>query len=140
METVSSKVTVKWVEGTLMTGMDSRNRPIVIGGTSSHDLEWQGVKASDLLLLAAASCSTYDVITILVKQREPVEKFDVICTGNQMKDAPYRFMSIHLHYIIKGEIDETKLARAIQLSEEKYCSVVATLKQGLEITSDYEII
>ena len=140
METVSSIVAVKWVEGTMMTGMDSRNRPIVIGGTTSHEQAWLGVKASDLLLLAAASCSTYDVVTILTKQKEPFEKLDVLCTGEQLKEAPYRFTSLHLHYIVKGNVKPEKLARAIELSEEKYCSVISTLKPGLVITSDYEII
>jgi len=140
METVSSTVAVKWVEGTLMTGMDSRSRPIVIGGTNNQDLTWLGVKASDLLLLAAASCSTYDVITILTKQKEPFENLDIVCTGEQMKDAPYRFTAIHLHYIVKGNVNPDKLARAITLSEEKYCSVISTLKSGVTITSDFEII
>ena len=140
METVQSKVSVKWVEGTLMAGMDSRNRPLLIGGTSSHGQDWLGVKASDLLLLAAASCSTYDVITILTKQREPIENLDVICTGDQLKDAPYQFTSLHLHYIVKGDVKPEKLARAIELSEDKYCSVIATLRPGLTVTSDFEIV
>jgi putative redox protein len=140
MDTVSGTVSIKWIDGTLMAGMDTRNRPIVIGGATTHDQVWQGVKPSDLLLMAAASCSLYDVITILTKQREPVEKLDVICTGEQLKEAPYRFVSLHLHYIVKGKINPEKLARAIELSEEKYCSVITTLKSSVKVTSDFEVL
>lgn len=140
METVPSRVAVKWVEETMMTGMDSNERPIVIGGSKSEDLHWRGVKASDLLLLAAASCSTYDVITILTKQREPVERLDVICSGEQMKEAPYKFVSIHLNYIVKGNVDPNKLERAIALSEDKYCSVINTLKPQVVVTNEYHIV
>jgi putative redox protein len=140
MDTVTSKVAIKWVEDTLMAGTDSKARPILIGGSKGHDMQWQGLKASDLLLLAAASCSTYDVITILTKQREPVESLDVICSGDQLKDMPYRFTKIHLHYILKGKINPEKLKRAIELSEEKYCSVINTLKPQVIVTSDYEIL
>ena len=138
METVKSEVSVKWIESTLMAGRDSRGRPVVIGA-KADDPNWVGLKASDLLLLAAASCSTYDVASILAKQRLSVNAIDVICSGEQMKEAPYSFVSIHLHYIVQGEIEKEKLEKAIQLSEEKYCSVITTLKGALQVTSDYEI-
>jgi putative redox protein len=139
METVVSTIQLKWIDGTLMTAVDSGGRPLVMGSYASDIHEWRGLKGSDLLLVSAAACSTYDVITILQKQREPVEKLDVVCTGEQRRDPPYKFEKIHLHYIIKGNVDADKAAKAIQLSEEKYCSVVATLREAVEFTSDFEI-
>lgn len=140
MDTVPSRVAVKWVEDTMMTGMDSNERPIVIGSSKYEDMQWRGVKASDLLLLAAASCSMYDVITILTKQREPVERLDVICSGEQMQEAPYKFVALHLKYIVKGNVDPKKLERAIALSEDKYCSVLNTLKPQVEVTNEYHFV
>lgn len=140
MSTFVSTVAVKWVEGTLMTGADSRGKTIVIGNQGDGSVEMVGVKPSDLLLLAAASCSTYDIVTILAKQKEPVEKFDVVCTGEQMKAPPNRFSKIHLHYIVKGKVNAEKLSRAIHLSEEKYCSVLATLRDLVITSCDFEII
>jgi putative redox protein len=122
-----------------MAGMDSRGRNIVIGSLLSGETEWLGVKASDLLLLAAASCSAYDVVTIMEKQREPMDGLDVTCYGEQNVEPPYAFTKIHLHYKARGDVNPEKLQRAIQLSEQKYCSVIATLKPTVEITSDYEI-
>ncbi|MCB9135255.1 MAG: OsmC family protein [Anaerolineales bacterium] len=136
----TSTVALKWLESKLMTGADSSGRPIVIGNSFDRDPKWGGLKASDLLLLAAASCSTYDVVDILTKQREPLVGLDVQCAGEQDAEPPYRFTKIHLHYKVIGNINPAKLERAIQLSEEKYCSVINTLKPTVEITSDYEII
>jgi putative redox protein len=110
-------------------------------GSYTTDIhEWRGLKGSDLLLVAAAACATYDVISILQKQRQPVKKLDVTCTGEQIKEPPHQFTKMHLHYIIQGEVLEDKVAKAIQLSEEKYCSVIATLRAAVEITSDFEVI
>jgi putative redox protein len=140
METATSTVHLKWIDATLMAGMDSRGRSLVIGTDLQAQPEWLGVKASDLLLLAAASCSTYDVISILSKQREPIKRLEVTCSGEQLTEPPFRFIRIHLHYIATGPVDPLKLEKAIHLSEEKYCSVVNTLRPGVEITHDFEII
>lgn len=140
MATTQGTVYVKWIESTLMTGLDSRGRSIVIGTNKDSNPEWLGLKASDLLLLAAASCSAVDVITILKKQREPVEELEISCTGEQKNDPPYTFLSITLNYFIKGNVNREKLERAIELSEEKYCSVISTLKPSVDISSNYEII
>jgi putative redox protein len=133
-------VTIRWVEGTLMIGTDSTGHSIIIGKSPDDPKTDLGVKASDLLLLAAAACSTYDVAGILTKQREPLQDLKVMCSGEQQSDPPYTFTKIHLHYQVTGEVDKDKLERAIQLSEEKYCSVVNTLRLGVPISSDYEII
>lgn len=135
-----STVAVKWVESQLMTGMDSRGKSVILGDWRERDPEWEGLKPSDLLLLAAASCSAYDVIMILRKQRQPIEGLEVFCTAEQRPEPPYTFTKIHLHYSIRGSVDSTKVERAIKLSEDKYCSVLNTLRHGVELSSDFEVI
>lgn len=134
-----SQISLKWIESQLMVGADSFGHPLVIGSWPEQSPEWAGLKPSDLLLLSAASCSAYDVVSILKKQHEPVQGLEVTCSGVQQPDPPYAFTAIHLHYTALGPVNEQKLARAIQLSEEKYCSVVNTLRPTVAITSDYEI-
>jgi putative redox protein len=140
METVSGRVTIKWVDSRMMVGVDSKGHSMTVGFGRHREPEWQGAKPSDLLLLAAASCPAYDVVTILEKQREPIEGLEIICTGEQESEPPYTFTSIHLHYIIVGQVSAQKAKKAIELSEEKYCSVLSTLKPVLEITSDFRIV
>jgi putative redox protein len=78
-------------------------------------------------------------VEILIKQREPLEDLKVTCEGEQMPDPPYTFTRIHVHYLVKGRVNSERLERAIHLSEDKYCSVISTLRPGVPITSDYEI-
>jgi putative redox protein len=133
-------VTIRWFEKTLMMGSDSNGHSIVIGRSPDPEHEWAGVKPSDLLLMAVASCSAYDVVEILAKQRQPLQDLKVICTGDQGSDPPYTFTRIHVHYELRGAIDPKKLEKAIRLSEDKYCSVIATLRPGVPVTSEFEII
>ncbi len=133
-------VTIRWVEGTLMVGTDSNGHSIVIGRNPDDPKTNIGVKASDLLLLSAAACSAYDVAEILAKQREPLQDLKLVCSGEQISEPPYRFTKIHLHYRVVGDVAQDKVERAIRLSEEKYCSVLNTLRAAVELSSDYEII
>ncbi len=133
-------VSLKWIDSQLMVGVDSYGHPLVTGSWPDKDPEWAALKPSDLLLLSAAACSAYDVVMILSKQREPLEGLEVSCTGEQDSNPPYVFTSIHLHYVVSGKVNVAKLERAIRLSEEKYCSVVNTLKPTVKVTSDYELV
>lgn len=133
-------VSLKWIDSQLMVGIDSYGHPIITGSWPEKSPEWAGIKPSDLLLLAAASCSAYDVVMILTKQREPLQGLEVHCTGDQQPEPPYTFTALHLHYIVKGAVNAQKLARAIELSETKYCSVISTLRATVKISSDYEIL
>jgi putative redox protein len=133
-------IVLRWVEEKVFIGTDSNGHSIVIGRNASEQNPWEGIKPSDLLLLAVASCAVYDVIEILQKQREPVVDLRVECSGNQAPEAPWTFTAIHNHYKVYGEVNTKKLARAIQLSEDKYCSVINSLRPQVTITSDFEVI
>jgi len=132
-------VTLRWVEALMMVGTDSNGHSIVIGKSPNSKEEFAGMKPSDLLLLAVASCAAYDVIEILRKQREPMSNLKIECQGDQEAEPPYTFTRIHLKYLFEGQVDPLKAEKAIKLSEEKYCSVISTLRPGVPISSDFEI-
>jgi putative redox protein len=132
-------ITLRWVEDKMMVASDTNGHSIVIGRSPDPQHQWVGVKPSDLLLMAVASCSAYDVVEILTKQREPLQELKVICSGDQMNDPPYTFTRIHLCYQVVGAVNPERLERAIRLSEDKYCSVISTLRPGVPITSEFEI-
>ena len=101
----------------------------------------QGVSASDLLAMALAGCSSFDVVSILEKQKMDLRELRVSATSIQDDDPPWRFRKIHVHYTAVGKgIDPEKLKKAILLSQEKYCSVYVTLRDAVEITHDYEVV
>jgi putative redox protein len=101
----------------------------------------KGVSASDLLPMALIGCASHDVVEILTKQRQDLQQLRVSAEATQDDDPPWRFRKIHIHYQAVGKgIDPEKLRKAILLSEEKYCSVYATLKDAIEITHDSEVV
>jgi len=134
------RITLRWIEARMMVGTDSNDHSVVIGRSAEKDGGFVGIKPSDLLLMAAASCSMYDVVDILQKQREPLKDLKIICSGDQMSEPPYTFTKIHLHYVVKGSVNPEKLQKAIKLSEDKYCSVISTLRPGVPVSSDYAIV
>jgi putative redox protein len=90
------------------------------------------------LLLAAASCSAADVVVILKKMQTGLESLRVEAAGVRREQEPRRYVALHLVYHIAGAgIDEAKARRAIDLSIEKYCSVMHTLAPDVRIT--YEL-
>ena len=100
-----------------------------------------GVKPSDMMAMALIGCSSADVVEILQKQRQDLRELKVTAESIQDDNPPWRFRKIHIHYQAVGkDISLEKLAKAIRISEEKYCSVYATLKDTIEITHDYEVV
>ena len=100
-----------------------------------------GVKPSDMLAMALIGCSSVDVVEILQKQRQDLRELKVTAESTQDETPPWRFRRIHIRYQAVGKgIDLEKLGKAIQISEEKYCSVYATLKDAIEITHDFEVM
>ena len=100
-----------------------------------------GVKPSDMLAMALIGCSSVDVVEILQKQRQDLCELKVTAESTQDETPPWRFRRIHIRYQAVGKaIDLEKLGKAIKISEEKYCSVYATLKDAIEITHDFEVV
>lgn len=129
--------TVRWTTGKQFVGTDSTKHSVVL---STPD-EGVGMKPSELLLVGLAACTAVDVVDILAKKRTPVSALEIQATGEQDADPPWAFRQIHLKYILKGKGLTTKaVEQAIQLSEEKYCSVAATVRGVAEVHYDYELL
>ena len=100
-----------------------------------------GARPIELVALALAGCTAFDVIGILRKKRQQVTGYEVTVEADQAPDPPQVFTHVRIHHIVTGEgIAEHALRDAIRLSEEKYCSVGAMVKQTAEIESTYEIV
>ena len=100
-----------------------------------------GISPMKLLLLSVAGCTAYDVVMILQKMREPIEGLEVEISGERREEHPRIYKKIHLHYKIYGDVKEEKAKRAIELSQDKYCSASAHVKlSGAEVTYSFEVI
>ena len=92
-------------------------------------------------MLALGSCTGVDVISILQKKRQHVTDYRIEVSGERREEFPRRFTKLMVKHIVSGRgVAEQAVARAIELSETKYCSVAATLRGGVEIVTSYEII
>ncbi len=132
-----SQARVRWITGKQFVGTDSTNHSVVL---STPD-EGIGMKPSELMLVALASCTAVDVVEILAKKRTPLESLEIEVDGQQDSDPPWTFRKIHVHYKLRGQgLTDKSVAQAIELSEEKYCSVAATLRGVAEITTSFELL
>ncbi len=132
-----ANVSVRWIGGKQFVGTDSTQHSVVI---STPD-EGVGMKPSELMLVALASCTAVDVVEILTKKRTPLTSLEIGVSGEQDADPPWAFRKIHVHYRLSGkDLTEKNVAQAIELSEGKYCSVAATLRGVAEISTDFEIL
>jgi len=121
--------------------------PFVGKADSGHSalLDWSGGTNSapspvEMLLMSLGACSAIDVVTILEKARTPVESFRIELSGHRSEAHPRVFTKIQLTYVVKGQgIKPAALERAIQLSEEKYCSVTAMVRDVARLSSTYRI-
>lgn len=140
------QIALHWAghDSTMFITRDSFGRMVVAGSWPKDGeegwVEWKGIKPSDLLVMALASCSGYDVVTILRRQRQQLTDLRITADAQQASEPPYQFTDIHLHYIVTGrDLDPAKVERAIKLSEEKYCSVAATIRGVTKITNSFEV-
>lgn len=129
---------IQWQPGGMtFIGTDSTNHSVVL---STSD-EGVGMKPSDLLLVAVGACTAVDVVSILEKKRTPLSSLEISVSAEQQEDPPWTFRKIKIHYKLRGTgLTDKAVEQAILLSEEKYCSVSATIRGVAEITTSYEIL
>jgi putative redox protein len=119
---------------------DSENI-VLTDGSENIGGKNKGMRPMQMLLAAVGSCSAIDVIGILKKQRQGLEDISVRVEGNRDEnEVPSLYRKVHIHYTLKGNLDDAKVARAIDLSVNQYCSVSKMIEKVAEISSSYEIV
>jgi putative redox protein len=100
-----------------------------------------GARPAELLLMALASCTAMDVISILRKKRQPVERYEVSVVGEQRTGHPAVFERIEVEHTVQGLVEPEAVRRAIELSATRYCAVGATLSSGVtQIRHRYRLL
>jgi putative redox protein len=94
----------------------------------------------ELVLMALGTCTATDVVSILKKKRQKLESLEVLCSGERAAEPPTVWTKLEIVYRLRGELDEGAVKHAIELSEEKYCSVSAMLKKTAKVSWRYEIL
>jgi putative redox protein len=95
----------------------------------------------EMLLLGMGGCTAFDVVMILKKARQAVSDCVVELESKRADAEPRVFTRIHVHFIVTGSgLSDKQVARAVELSAEKYCSASIMLGKSVDITHDYEIV
>ena len=94
----------------------------------------------ELVLMALGACTATDVVSILKKKRQKLESLEVICSGERATEPPTVWIKLEVLYRLRGVLDEAAVKRAIELSEQKYCSVSAMLQKTAKLTWRHEIL
>jgi putative redox protein len=135
------KAQVKWIDGVSFVGESESGHAIVLDGAPEAGGRNIGMRPMELLLLGLGSCSSFDVVTILKKARQPITDCVAEISAERAEDIPKVFTKIHVHYVVSGSgLNPAQVERAIKLSAEKYCSASIMLGKTAEITHDFEIV
>lgn len=136
------KAKIKWVDGAMFLGESGSGHTVVMDGPEDHGGRNMGVRPMEMVLLGLGGCTSFDVMSILTKQRQPVTHCVAELEAERADAVPAVFTSIHVHFKVSGKgLKESMVERAVKLSAEKYCSASIMLEQGgVKITHSFEVL
>ena len=131
---------VKQIGGISLAGRANSNHWVVMDGPTDFGGSDAASSPKELVLLALGGCTLSDVVSILRKKRAAVSDVEVQITAEQSDEHPKVYTTIHLEFIVRGNnVRPEDVARAIELSETKYCPVSAMLRPAVAITTSYRV-
>lgn len=136
------KATVKWVDNAMFLGESGSGHAVVMDGPEDHGGRNMGVRPMEMLLLGLGGCTSFDVMSILTKQRQKVVDCVADIEAERADAVPSVFTKIHVSFTVTGHnLKESLVERAVALSAEKYCSASIMLEQGgVEITHSFNVV
>jgi putative redox protein len=136
-EDVMQTATVKWAGGEQFVATTPSGHAVSFDADREHNA---APGPMEMLLAALGACTATDVVIVLGKKRQKLESLEISISGERAPDAPQVWTKIEIVYRLRGKLDDAAVRRAIELSQEKYCSVSAMLKKTAAISHRYEIL
>lgn len=134
------KCRVKWLDHMSFVGESGSGHSVVMDGAPDAGGRDLGIRPMEMLLLGLGGCTAFDVVSILHKSRQQIRDCEVEIEAERATDIPKVFTKIHVHFIVSGkDLYSGRVARAVELSADKYCSASRMLEKAAEITHDFEI-
>ena len=135
------KCRIKWLDHMSFVGESGSGHSVVMDGAPDAGGRNLGVRPLEMLLLGLGGCTVFDVVSILHKSRQQLVDCEVEIEAERAESIPKVFTKIHLHFIVSGrDLDQGKVAKAIDLSADKYCSASRMLEKTATITHDFDIV
>lgn len=134
------KARIKWVENVCFMGESETGHAVILDGAPENGGRNMGMRPMEMLLIGMGACTSFDVVTILKKARQPITDCVAEIDATRADEVPKVFTKIHVHFVVTGKnLNPVQVERAVKLSAEKYCSASIMLSQAVEITHGYEI-
>ncbi|HEY0563287.1 MAG TPA: OsmC family protein [Methylophilus sp.] len=134
------QVRIKWVEGVAFVGESETGHAVVLDGAPENGGRNIGMRPMEMLLIGMGACTSFDVVTILKKARQPIVDCVAEITAERADEVPKVFTKIHVHFVITGDnLNLVQVERAVKLSAEKYCSASIMLSKSVDITHDFAV-
>ena len=134
------KAEVYMVKGLSFVGKADSNHWLTMDGPPEFGGAAAATRPMELFLIGLAGCTGMDVVSILTKKRLSLREFRVEVEATRAPEHPKVFTEIKIKYYLRGDgLEEKDVARAIELSQDKYCSASAILSQSAEITHEFTI-
>ena len=134
------RVNIKWIDGVSFVGESESGHAVVLDGAPENGGRNIGMRPMEMLLIGMGACTSFDVVTILKKARQPIVDCVAEIAAERADEIPKVFTKIHVHFVVTGDnLNETQVERAVKLSAEKYCSASIMLSKSVAITHGYEI-
>ncbi len=135
------KCRIKWLDHMSFVGESESGHSVVMDGAPDAGGRNLGVRPMEMLLLGLGGCTGFDIVSILHKSRQQVVDCEVEIEAERAGEIPKVFTKIHLHFVVSGrDLDESKVAKAVTLSADKYCSASRMLEKTATITHDLEVV
>lgn len=133
------KISLKRIDDAFnFEAVNEDGRTVLIDAAEKIGGRNKGVRPMQMLLMSLAGCSAIDIVSILKKQKQQIDDFQIEVDGereNIKEEVAKVFTDIQVNFLFKGNIEEGKAKRAVELSMDKYCSVEKTLRlAGAKIT------
>lgn len=137
----NKKAVVKQLQGITFIGKSDSNHWVTMDGSEQFGGSNAGSSPKELLLIALGGCTGSDVASILSKKRVKIDKFEMYISADVTDEHPKVYTKAHIEYVFYGrDIQEKDVERAIELSQNTYCSVTAMLQKAFPIDHSYKII
>jgi putative redox protein len=134
------EATLRWAGGMRFDGAGESGGALTVDARREHGGTGQGPSPMETLLLALAGCTGIDVVSVLAKMRAPLAGLEIRVSGDRRDEHPRIFTHIRLAYLFRGAgLTPQQVGRAVELSQEKYCSVSAMLRASAELTYTWRI-
>jgi len=131
---------VKWNGGMRFTATTEEGDSLTMDTDPEGGGEGRGFRPVKLVLVGLGGCTGMDIIWILKRQRQDVTGLEMNVTGTRRKKDPQYYEAVQIEYVVRGRnLREPAVKRAIELSEQKYCSIRGIFRPEVKVTTSYRI-